>query len=155
MEIGSCANEDSNNQIPTFVEAADIESPEFKALVNEMADALGILHHPDPLVTLRAVERRTLALKKAKLAAQQQGGGQPQSSAADQQNPQHIIPLESVALGAKSTNSPQLDNAIRILRLLHGEQLRELQTKTNELIANVQKVTANPKCDLSLGRIGR
>lgn len=57
--------------------------------------------------------------------------------------------------GAKLTNSSQMDDAIRILRLLHAAQLRDLQTQINELVADVQKITANPKCDLSLGKIGR
>jgi RLL motif-containing protein 1 len=48
-----------------------------------------------------------------------------------------------------------LNNAAKILRLLHIKELRDLQTKINETIVSIQNVTANPKTDSSLGRVGR
>ena len=53
-------------------------------------------------------------------------------------------------LGDKS-----LSEAAKVLRLLHIKELRHLQTAINELIVAVQAVTANPKTDQSLGKVGK
>ena len=48
-----------------------------------------------------------------------------------------------------------LDEAAKVLRLLHISELRDLQTKINEAIVAVQTITANPKTDQKLGKVGR
>ena len=48
-----------------------------------------------------------------------------------------------------------LDEAVKILRLLHIRDLRQLQSKINEALVSVQQVTADPKTDQKLGKIGR
>ena len=48
-----------------------------------------------------------------------------------------------------------LSEAVKVLRLLHIKELRHLQTSINELIVAVQAVTANPKTDQSLGKVGK
>lgn len=48
-----------------------------------------------------------------------------------------------------------LNEAARILRLLHVEELRELQTRINEAIVAVQAIIADPKTDHRLGKVGR
>ena len=48
-----------------------------------------------------------------------------------------------------------LKEAAQILRLLHIEELRELQTKINEAIVAVQAIIADPKTDHRLGKVGR
>jgi len=50
---------------------------------------------------------------------------------------------------------PVLGEAAKVLRLLHIQELRYLQTNINELIVAVQGITANPKTDQSLGQVGR
>ena len=45
--------------------------------------------------------------------------------------------------------------AAKILRLLHIQELRDLQTAINEAIVKVQAFTANPKTDSRLGKVGR
>ena len=47
-----------------------------------------------------------------------------------------------------------VNEAAKIIRLLHVTELRELQTRINEAIVAVQTITANPKTDQSLGRVG-
>lgn len=42
-----------------------------------------------------------------------------------------------------------------VLRLLFIEDLRDLQTKINESLVAVQTVTADPRTDTKLGRVGR
>lgn len=48
-----------------------------------------------------------------------------------------------------------INEAAQILRLLHIEELRELQTKINEAIVAVQAIIADPKTDHRLGKVGR
>ncbi|KAF6029894.1 hypothetical protein EB796_011793 [Bugula neritina] len=47
------------------------------------------------------------------------------------------------------------EEAVKILRLLHIQNLRQLQSQINEALVIVQNVTANPKTDQRLGKIGR
>ena len=47
-----------------------------------------------------------------------------------------------------------VNEAAKIIRLLHVTELRDLQTRINEAIVAVQAITANPKTDQSLGQIG-
>ena len=48
-----------------------------------------------------------------------------------------------------------LNDVAKILRLLHIEELRNLQTNINECIVSAQSQTANPKTDTELGQVGR
>lgn len=47
-----------------------------------------------------------------------------------------------------------LDDAAKILRLLQIHSVRHLQTTINETIVAVQELTANPKTDTKLGKVG-
>jgi RLL motif containing protein 1 len=47
-----------------------------------------------------------------------------------------------------------LDDAARIMRLLFVKDLRSLQTAMNECIVSVQSLTADPKTDTRLGKVG-
>eukprot|EP00039_Didymoeca_costata_P002395 m.59880 g.59880 ORF g.59880 m.59880 type:complete len:241 (+) comp11279_c0_seq2:1293-2015(+) len=64
------------------------------------------------------------------------------------------FPLDQQPLGFE-TGDPLLDKACKILRLLHIQELRELQTQVNELVVSLQQVTANPKTNSKLGQVGR
>jgi hypothetical protein len=48
-----------------------------------------------------------------------------------------------------------LNEAAKILRLLHIKELRTFQTKINQTIVSIQNITANPKTDSSLGKVGK
>lgn len=54
-----------------------------------------------------------------------------------------------------STGDVQVDRAAAVLRLLYIDDLRELQTQVNEVIALTQEYTANPITDARLGQVGR
>ena len=45
--------------------------------------------------------------------------------------------------------------AAKVLRLLHINELRDAQTQINELVVNVQALTADPKTNAKLGKVGR
>lgn len=57
-------------------------------------------------------------------------------------------------MGMISSKSGTTDAAIRALRLIHLENLREVQTKINEAIVAVQELTADPRTDKRLGKVG-
>jgi RLL motif-containing protein 1 len=50
---------------------------------------------------------------------------------------------------------PEVKRAACVLRLLHGNELRDLQVRINQVINDLQKLTADPKTDSRLGRVGR
>lgn len=50
---------------------------------------------------------------------------------------------------------PSVNDAAKIIRLLQIHNLRKLQTRINQAIVAVQKLSANPKTDQSLGKVGR
>ena len=62
--------------------------------------------------------------------------------------------LRSFALGF-STGDAAVDKVATVLRLLHVRDLRRLQDVINDRIAVMQSVTANPKTDSKLGKVGR
>ena len=64
------------------------------------------------------------------------------------------VALDENILGF-DTGDAVLNEAGQILRLLHIEELRELQTKINEAIVAVQAIIADPKTDHRLGKVGR
>ncbi|KAM3968145.1 RNA transcription, translation and transport factor protein [Aphomia sociella] len=78
----------------------------------------------------------------------------------------HLDPkFRLAAIGKILKNSPHPDiprtdvNMIQqpadVLKLLFVQDLRDLQTKINEALVAVQTVTADPRTDTKLGRVGR
>ncbi|XP_009075393.1 PREDICTED: UPF0568 protein C14orf166 homolog, partial [Fulmarus glacialis] len=121
----------------------DVNNPDFKAGVMALANLLQIQRHDDYLVMLKAIrilvqERLT---QDAIAKASQSKEGLP-------------VALEKHILGF-DTGDAVLNEAAQILRLLHIEELRELQTKINEAIVAVQAIIADPKTDHRLGKVGR
>ncbi|KAG5894835.1 hypothetical protein JTB14_033678 [Gonioctena quinquepunctata] len=121
----------------------DFSSNEFAEGVNGLAKILNIIPHTNPFVTLRAV-RKVITKRMA-----------PDCVA----NPQKYIltgtpfPIEDADLGF-DLGDKVLNQAAKILRMLYIQDLRELQTRANELIVAVQGITANPKTDTKLGKVG-
>lgn len=64
------------------------------------------------------------------------------------------FPFQEADLGF-DTGDYVLNQAAKILRLLYIQNLRDLQTRINECIVAVQSVTANPKTDTKLGKVGK
>uniref|UniRef100_F7BMD5 RNA transcription, translation and transport factor protein n=2 Tax=Ciona intestinalis TaxID=7719 RepID=F7BMD5_CIOIN len=121
------------------------KSMEFRTGVRSLAKVLDIPIHPDDTVTLEAVkiliEERlsTPALEAAKTTSKPVG---------------RAVPIDDIKLGF-DTGDPMINKAAKALRLLHINELRKLQTQVNEAIVAVQAITANPKTDQRLGKIGR
>ncbi|XP_062302484.1 RNA transcription, translation and transport factor protein [Osmerus eperlanus] len=121
----------------------DSNNPDFKAGVMALTNILNIQRHDDYLVMLKAI--RILIQERlspeAILKASQSKEGLP-------------VALDKHVLGF-DTGDATLNEAAQILRLLHIEELRDLQTKINEAIVAVQAIIADPKTDHRLGKVGR
>uniref|UniRef100_A0A8C5PDE6 RNA transcription, translation and transport factor protein n=1 Tax=Leptobrachium leishanense TaxID=445787 RepID=A0A8C5PDE6_9ANUR len=121
----------------------DVGNPDFKAGVMALANLLQIQRHDDYLVMLKAI--RILVQERLSPEAVAK------SNSAKEGLP---VTLDKHVLGF-DTGDAVLNDAARILRLLHVEELRQLQTKINEAIVAVQAIIADPKTDHRLGKVGR
>uniref|UniRef100_M4ALJ1 RNA transcription, translation and transport factor protein n=1 Tax=Xiphophorus maculatus TaxID=8083 RepID=M4ALJ1_XIPMA len=118
----------------------DSNSPDFKAGVTALANILKIQRHDDYLVMLKAI--RILIQERLSPEA---------ITKANQNREVMRLNLSFFWFQTHAT----LNEAAQILRLLHIEELRELQTKINEAIVAVQAIIADPKTDHRLGKVGR
>ncbi|XP_050810698.1 RNA transcription, translation and transport factor protein isoform X2 [Gopherus flavomarginatus] len=121
----------------------NVNNPDFKAGVMALANLLQIQRHDDYLVMLKAIR----ILVQERLTQDAIGK-------ANQSKEGLPVALEKHILGF-DTGDAVLNEAAQILRLLHIEELRELQTKINEAIVAVQAIIADPKTDHRLGKVGR
>jgi len=121
----------------------DFSSPEFIAGVNAIADQLEITKHPNHLITFEAIATLVKTRMSKKVLAnlnKLRPKGKP-------------YPVLEADMGFDSADEV-LNQAAKIMRLLYIHDLRQLQTKINECIVEVQTLTANPKTDTRLGRVG-
>lgn len=148
--IGSKAKINEEINIPSVKSAnpldnLDFESDGFKTGISSVAKSLKIPKHPDHLVTLEACSK--LVCNKLN------------SNGVKQPNNAPVVKGKSLtAMSLKSgfnMNDVILDNAAKGLSLLYIQDLRNLQTKINETIVAVQNITANPKTDTKLGKVGK
>lgn len=126
------------------LDGLDFTSPEFRDGVNKLAETLGIPVHPDHLVTLQAVSH----LVRTRLSQEAI------ASPGEHIHQGMAYPIFSTDLGFEMGDK-RLNNAGKVLRLLYIQDLRKLQTSINECIVASQTVTANPKTDSRLGKVGR
>lgn len=119
-----------------------VENPDLKAGVTSLSKLLSLPEHPDHFVLLQALR----SLIEGKLSSEAIKTDKKGKKA-------DVIPLNKVDLGF-NTGDSAVNEAAKIIRLLHVTDLRELQTRINEAIVAVQAITANPKTNQSLGRVG-
>jgi len=137
------------SQAPEMVTAnpldkLDFSSPDFSKAVDVIAEMLEITKHPNHLVTLEAI------VNFVKKRMNQDVVKDPSSVI-----PKGIaFPIQEADMGF-DTGDYVLNLASKILRLLYIHDVRDLQTKINECIVSVQHITANPKTDTALGKVGR
>lgn len=128
----------------------DVKNQDFRGGLGALAKLLGVTTHPDPIMVLEAtrvlIEERLSneALKKAKDTTVKK---------ADKED-KKTVKVTAKECGFDS-GDPALDEAAKVLRLLHLSELRDLQTKINELTVSLQQITANPKTDQRLGKVGK
>jgi len=140
----------SGNQENPF-EHLDFESEEFKAGVAQLATLLSIPPHPDHKQVLRAccilISEK---LNKTAIAKANDQAGKVKME---------YLSLEASKCDISSGLVPSADEkvtmAVRILRLLYIKELRKLQDGINAAVVKVQQITADPRTDERLGRVGR
>ncbi|KAL9954076.1 hypothetical protein ACROYT_G041568 [Oculina patagonica] len=120
-----------------------VDNPDLKAGVASLSRLLSLPEHPDHFVLLQAIR----SLIEGKLSSVTSKADKTSDKKTD------VIPLHKVDLGF-DTGDSAVNEAAKIIRLLHVTELRELQTRINEAIVAVQAITANPKTDQSLGKVG-
>lgn len=122
----------------------DFNDPHFKAGIASLAMLLQVPPHPDHLEQLKAI----CILVKDKFS--KEGLAKNDFSG----NVKDNIPIDKTVLGFDAGDYI-LNDAAKVLRLLHIKELRELQTNINSIIVGVQAITADPKTDTRLGKVGR
>ena len=134
---------------PSGKSALDIDPSDeiFVTGVQALARILKISKHPDPSVLLEAVR----IVIEEKLSPSALKAAESAKPGTDKKRQFKVTPEDC----GFDLGDPVLGEAAKVLRLLHIQELRYLQTNINELIVAVQAMTANPKTDQSLGKIGR
>uniref|UniRef100_A0A2M4BXB5 Putative carnitine deficiency associated protein n=1 Tax=Anopheles marajoara TaxID=58244 RepID=A0A2M4BXB5_9DIPT len=131
-------------------DSLDFTNAQFAEGARNLADRLGIAYHPDHLVSLRAAGRVIHdCLNKETLKEPLPTG---LASA-----------LAQLGIGKSATHGGGggakkddqiIDEATKIFRLLQIQNIRKMQTTINETIVTVQDITADPKTDSALGKVG-
>ncbi|XP_062621883.1 RNA transcription, translation and transport factor protein-like isoform X1 [Saccostrea cucullata] len=120
----------------------DFNDPDFKAGITSLSMILQIPPHADHLEQLKAicmVVKDRLSQEAIKKFSTEKQGEQ--------------LPLDQTDLGF-DTGDYIINEAAKILRLIHIKNLRDLQTQINAAIVGVQALIANPKTDSRLGKVG-
>jgi len=133
-----------NEVSPGSIGAIKGDDPDLKYGVISLSKLLGIPEHPDHITILQAVK----TIIEERLSNSQIEARKNIDEGSD------FLPLKDVSLGLR-VGDPAVEEAAKIVRLLHLHELRDLQTQINKAIVLVQKLTANPKTDQSLGKVGR
>lgn len=115
---------------------------DFETGVRMLAKKLQVPYHPNHLLLLEACAR----LIKERVSPIAAKNYQPITGTP--------FPFEK-GTDAVSVEDPKLEYPGKVLRLLQIQSLRQLQTRINETIVAVQELTANPKTDTKLGKVGR
>lgn len=128
----------------------DPHNETFIAGVQALAKILQVAKHPDPAVLLEAV--RIVIEEKLSEEALKAAKKKPEVDPQKGKKKQFKVTAKECGF---DLGDPILNEAAKVLRLLHIQELRTLQTNINELIVAVQAITAHPKTDQSLGQVGR
>jgi len=145
---GTCPTKRMKTSSANPIENLDFQSADFQEGVKRLATLLKVNQsHPDHLVTLEAcckIIRNRLnqkSISNIKQLASQKG---------------ESFNLKDHNFGVpENITDPVLKEAVKILRLIHLNNLRDLQSDINATIETVQAATANPKTDTRLGKVGR
>lgn len=120
----------------------DMSSQEFEAGVRELGRRLNIPHHTDHLKVLEAAARIVERHLGKVIVPTKPANRNANMAYSIKDSDKYAFPEKDLDEGAK------------ILRLLQIHSVRHLQTVINETIVAVQEITANPKTDTKLGKVG-
>lgn len=136
----------------------DVNSAPFIEGLRELSSLLDVPFYQDePLITLRAI-----AILLRRLKRSPPNGTVSSSNTADNgskrkrlSSPTHCEGKLNEPFSKTVKYEGPLNRAANVLRLLYINDLRQLQTAVNGMIVQVQSLTANPKTDTKLGKVGR
>lgn len=132
------------------LDSLDFESADFKAGIASLTTLLQLPpHHDYQTVTQAVCLLITEKFSKDSIEWATKKSKDPKAS-----NDSAKIPIDKIDLGFDTGDYISAE-AAKILRLLHIRDLRNLQTRINQAIVHVQSITANPKTDSKLGKVGR
>lgn len=123
-------------------------NPELLALASE----LGVKPGANAMGTLQSA----LQNARSRAAAQAAQVRPPAAPAPRAPTKGELVPASetSFPLGF-ATGDAAVDEAARVLRMLHVRDLRALQDAVNDAVVAVQEITADPKTDSRRGKVGR
>ncbi|XP_046848254.1 RNA transcription, translation and transport factor protein-like [Xenia sp. Carnegie-2017] len=135
-----------NNSVETedSIWNIQVDDPNLKAGILSLASMLKIPEHDDLLLKLQAIR----AIIENKMTPESQA-----NATSQKKSDLNAKFLQNMSLGF-DTGDSAVNEAAKILRLLHVSELRELQTSITQAIVAVQSHTANPKTDTKLGKVG-
>uniref|UniRef100_A0A0R3RJA1 RNA transcription, translation and transport factor protein n=1 Tax=Elaeophora elaphi TaxID=1147741 RepID=A0A0R3RJA1_9BILA len=139
------AEKEQQQKVNDPLSAIDFSTEEVRKVIEDLRVTLGITPHPNPYVVLKAC---------CKFITHNLSDEAIQVANKEAQMQKKTIPLSRLDMGMISSKHGTIDAAARALRLIHVENLREVQTKINETIVAVQELTADPKTDKRLGKVG-
>lgn len=65
-----------------------------------------------------------------------------------------VMSIDEVPLGMKTSGNRKIDRLAKIVRLKYLEQFRDIQEYVNQRINKAQIMTADPKTNMSLAKVG-
>lgn len=149
-EINDLSSMDNTNNLS----AIDVNSPQFVSELRNLSKVLNVPFYDDePLVTLKAIAILLRKMKQSNL----KDFNQAHESVVKKKKliKQADETILNMPFSSHSKYDPMLNRASNVLRLLYINDLRELQTQVNQILVQVQSITANPKTDTALGKVGR
>ena len=110
------------------LDSLNFETDEFRAGVKQLANHLKIPPHPDDITTLKAI----LVYVRNRMEESDQANSEQRKSS--------IFKLEEIPAGC-NCEIKEVAEAVKLMRLLYINNLRDLQTSINQILVNVQSVT--------------
>ena len=132
------------------VKKVDVRDEKAARSLDDLARLLNIPRSSDKSALLRTV--CSVLEKKFSQNALKQKKNEMKNRKGTSSNSENIG-FEDCPLGF-STGDVELDRACRILRLRYIGRLRDLQSRINRGLVEAQEITADPKTDSRLGKVG-
>lgn len=126
-ELANRLSSESNKKTNPL-DCLNFETGQFRDCVKQLAGHLKIPLHPDDITTLKAI----LVYVRTRLESDQPSN--------DVKRKKSIFKLEEIPSGI-SCEVKEIADAVKLMRLLYINNLRDLQTSINQILVNVQSIT--------------
>ena len=121
--------------------------------INTLAREIGCYYPQSATTNTADACARLLSESRKNSAAAQKDKGAPKTRAlANAPRARVNVNLNDMSSGIDAQGDA--DDVVKLLRLLHLVQLRGLQTEVDRVLAEVQALTADPRTDAALGKVG-